>query len=374
VVIAPDSFKGTMTAAEAARALADGWRSLRPDDQLLIRPMADGGEGTLAAVLAAHPGTRAARVSGCTGPDGRPVDGAYALLPDGTAVVELATASGLPLMREPAPLTATTRGTGEAIAAALDAGATRLLIALGGSASTDGGTGLLRALGLQLLDADGQPLPDGGGALARARRVDRIGVRPAPPGGVRLLTDVTNPLLGPDGAAAVYGPQKGAGAEGIALLERGLARLSELLGGFPNQPGAGAAGGTAYGLSAVWGARITPGAAAIADLLGIDQALAHADLVVTGEGRFDATSLRGKAVGELAVRAERAGVPCAVVAGESDDPRAVTLTALAGSGARARGNPGHWLRRAGARLAATPPQSRNPVTAAWKAGASSSHG
>ncbi|WP_042426172.1 glycerate kinase [Streptacidiphilus anmyonensis] len=351
VVIAPDSFKGTATAAEAAAALADGWRSLRPDDHLEIRPMADGGEGTLDAVVAAHPGTALHRVGGCTGPDGRPVDGEFALLADGTAVVELATVSGLPLMAGLAPLTATTRGTGELVAAALDQGATGVLIGLGGSASSDGGAGLLTALGLRLLDADGLPLPHGGGALTRLRRIDRDCLRPAPPGGVRLLTDVTNPLLGPDGAAAVYGPQKGAGPEQIARLERGLTRLCELLGGAPEQPGAGAAGGAAYGLAAVWDAGITPGAAAVADLLWLDDALASADLVITGEGRFDATSLRGKAVGEVLARAAQAGVPARVVAGGSPDDSVLTLSGLAGSAGAACAEAAHWLRRAGALLA-----------------------
>ncbi|WAL74768.1 glycerate kinase [Kitasatospora sp. YST-16] len=364
VVIAPDSFKGTVTAADAARALAEGWHSVRPDDRLALRPMADGGEGTLAAVTAAHPGAATVRVGGRTGPDGRPVDGAYALLPDGTAVVELATASGLPLLDgRPAPLTATTRGTGELVAAALDAGATRLLLGLGGSATTDGGTGLLAALGLRLLDADGRLLPDGGGALVRAHRVDRTRLRPAPPRGVELLTDVTNPLLGPDGAATVYGPQKGAGPTETARLEAGLARLAELLGGDPGQAGAGAAGGTAYGLTAAWGATTTPGATAVADLLHLDEAIGRADLVITGEGRFDATSLRGKAVGEVLARAARAGVPAQVVAGESPDPTTLTLTTLAGNPRTARTAAPHWLRRAGAHLAAT---HRNTV-AHWSA-------
>ncbi|WP_405015738.1 glycerate kinase [Kitasatospora sp. NBC_00070] len=351
VVIAPDSFKGTVTAGGAARALADGWRSVRPDDRLVLRPMADGGEGTLAAVAAAHPGAVLIRVGGCTGPDGRPVDGEYALLPDGTAVVELATVSGLPLMAEPAPLTATTRGTGELVAAALDQGARRLVVALGGSASTDGGTGLLAGLGLSVLDADGVPLPDGGGALRRAHRIDRGRFRAAPRDGVDLLTDVGNPLLGPDGAAAVYGPQKGAGPADVERLERGLTRLVELLGGDPDQPGAGAAGGTAYGLTAAWGAVVTPGAAAVAELLRLDEALADADLVITGEGRYDATSLLGKVVGEVVGRAERAGVGARIVAGESDEDVAVTLTRLAGSSVTARQDAPRWLHAAGAVLA-----------------------
>ncbi|WP_307853458.1 glycerate kinase [Kitasatospora sp. RG8] len=359
VVLAPDSFKGTATATEAARALADGWRSVRPGDELVPLPMADGGEGTLDAVSTAHPGSTLHEVAGCTGPDGAPVTGRYALLPDGTALVELATASGLPLLGgRLAPLTATTRGTGETIAAALDAGATAVTVALGGSASTDGGAGLLGALGLHVRGRSGARLPDGGGALAALGSIDLSTLRAAPPGGVRLLTDVTNPLLGPDGAAAVYGPQKGAGATDTALLERGLRRFAELLGGDPDQPGAGAAGGTAYGLAAAWGARITPGAAAVADLLGLDAALARADVVVTGEGRFDATSLLGKAVGEVIARAERAAVPVRVVAGDSADERALTLVSLAGDGSDAARRAAHWLLRAGAALA----RSFDPAT------------
>ncbi|MFJ8042470.1 glycerate kinase [Kitasatospora sp. NPDC096147] len=350
VVIAPDSFKGTATAAEAATALAAGWRSVRPGDHLVLLPMADGGEGTLAAVAGGTASVH--RVPGCTGPDGRPVTGLFALLPDGTAVVELATAGGLPLMSAPAPLTATTRGTGQTVAAALDHGATRVLLGLGGSASTDGGAGLLAALGLRLYDSGGRQLPDGGGPLASLAAVDRSTLRRPPPGGVRLLTDVTNPLLGPRGAAAVYGPQKGATSADIALLDHGLARLAALLGGDPTHPGAGAAGGTAYGLHAAWSATITPGAAAVADLLGLSRAVADADLVITGEGRYDATSHQGKAVGEVLHRA--AGTRTAVVAGASDRP-VLTLTALAGSARAALADPLHWLERAGAKLAAGEP-------------------
>ena len=366
VVIAPDSFKGTVTAAEAAEALAEGWRRIRPQDTLRLLPLADGGEGTLAAVLRAGPGASIHSVPGCTGPDGRPVTGCFALLPDGTAVVELATASGLPLLTVPDPLGATTRGTGETIAAALDHGAERLVIGVGGSASTDGGTGLLRALGLEFYDPDGRPLPDGGGALAGVAGVDRTRLRSEPPGGVRVLTDVVNPLLGPAGAAAVYGPQKGADAEQIAVLEQGLARLAGLLGGDPSAPGAGAAGGTAYGLCAGWGAQVVPGAAAVAELLGLGAELASADLVISGEGCYDATSLQGKVVGEVARQAGAAGAPLAVVAGIASSDVAqgaspgvpavldvlLTLSQLAGSPERARSEATHWLREAGAGLAA----------------------
>ncbi|MFB6891329.1 glycerate kinase [Kitasatospora sp. NPDC056327] len=361
VVLAPDSFKGTAPAGAAAGALAAGWRSVRPDDELLLRPMADGGEGTLDALTAALPGAVLHSVPGCTGPHGRPVTGRFALLPDGTALVELADTGGLPLLGGAlAPLTAGTRGTGETIAAALDAGARRVTVALGGSASTDGGAGLLAALGLRLLDGTGAVLPDGGGALARAVRLDRTALRTPPPGGVRLLTDVTNPLAGPTGAAEVYGPQKGAGPSGIALLKAGLRRFADLLGGDPDLPGSGAAGGTAYGLMAAWGAQVVPGAAAVAELTGLDAALAGADLVVTGEGRFDATSLLGKAVGEVLGRAERAGVPARIVAGEAAadaDPRVLTLAALAADPADARRRALHWLTEAGARLARSHPRT-----------------
>jgi glycerate kinase len=359
VVIAPDSFKGTVTAAEAAEALAEGWRRIRPQDTLRLLPLADGGEGTLAAVLRASPGARTHSVPGCTGPDGRPVTGLFALLPDGTAVVELATASGLPLLAVPDPLGATTQGTGETIAAALDHGAERLVVGVGGSASTDGGAGLLRALGLELYDRQGRPLPDGGGALAGVASADRSRLRPVPPGGVQVLTDVVNPLLGPDGAAAVYGPQKGADTGQIAVLEHGVSRLAGLLGGDPAAPGAGAAGGAAYGLCAVWGAEVVPGAAAVAELLGLGEELALADLVISGEGCFDATSLQGKVVGEVSRRAGAAGVPLAVVAGtaafdvaqSADLAVLLTLGQIAGSPERARAEAAHWLREAGAGLA-----------------------
>ncbi|MFJ5234186.1 glycerate kinase [Kitasatospora sp. NPDC088391] len=358
VVVAPDSFKGTIEAADAAAALAAGWRSVRAADEVCCLPMADGGEGTLAAVVSASPGAELVEVPDVTGPDGRPVPGRFALLPDGTAVVELAVASGLPLLGgELCPLTATTRGTGETVAAALAARPVRLLIGLGGSASTDGGFGLLSALGARLLDEDGNRLSDVPSdldlSLGVAASVDLSALPPAPPGGVFLLTDVTNPLLGERGAAAVYGPQKGAGARELPLLEERLTRLAALLGGDPAVPGSGAAGGTGYGLIAAWGAVVEPGAVAVAELLGLLGALAPADLLITGEGRFDATSLQGKAVGEVVRIAAAVGVRSAVVAGESavSGPEVLTLSALAGSSAAARAEPGRWLFRAGAELA-----------------------
>ena len=307
-----------------------------------------------------------------TGPDGRPTEGHWLELPDGTAVVELAQTSGLPLMKRLDPLGATTRGLGEVIAAALDAGATAFVIGLGGSASTDGGAGALRALGLELLDADGVPLPDGGGALARLATVDASRLRPAPAGGVRLLSDVTAPLLGPSGAAAVFGPQKGANAAQVAELDAALARFASLLGralvvtDSPSQPeragdvtaipGAGAAGGTGYGFLAGWGAAIESGSTAIAGLTGFAAAAASADVVITGEGRFDATSSTGKVVGGALSLIDTGSARPAVVAGSfaavpvTPAGRAVwtaSLVELAGSLEAALDDPGRWLFAAG---------------------------
>jgi glycerate kinase len=249
---------------------------------------------------------------------------------------------------------AQTIGLGEILGRALDAGAGRILVGLGGSASTDGGTGALGALGARFLDAAGKPLPTGGGALAALAAADLSGLRAPPGGGVTCLTDVTAPLLGPGGAAAVFGPQKGADGAQIARLEAGLARLAEALGGDPAAAGAGAAGGTGYGLAAAWGATLTPGAAELGRLAGLDRALADADLVITGEGRFDETSLTGKTCGTVIAAAAAAGVPVAVVAGQVSEraPGAATaLAGLAGGTAGALARPRRWLREAAGRLA-----------------------
>jgi glycerate kinase len=355
IVVAPDSFKGSIGAAEAAAALAAGWRGARPDDDLSCVPLADGGEGTLEVLAAAVPAARWHRIA-VTGPAGPQVTARWLELPDGTGYIELAQASGLPLMPALDPLGAQTTGVGELIAAALDTGARRIVIALGGSASTDGGSGALAALGARFLDAAGQELPPGGGALGALASADLSGLRPRPPGGVTCLTDVRAPLLGPRGAAAVFGPQKGADAAQIAALEAGLSRLAAALGGDPGAPGSGAAGGTGYGLAAAWGAQIRPGAAELGRIVGLDRELAGADLVLTGEGRYDATSGDGKVAGTVLAAAARAGVPAAVVAGQiADAPppgtAAVALAELAGGAHEAMASPERWLRAAGRKLA-----------------------
>lgn len=323
IVIAPDSFKGSLDAESVASAIAEGWRRVRPDDEIVELPQADGGEGTLAAMERAVPGSARRSAGPVTGPHGGPVPGEWLQLPDGTAVVELAQMSGIALMPELDPLGATTRGLGEVIAAAIDAGAERLVIALGGSASTDAGVPALEA----------------------------IGDRRPPAGGAMLLTDVTAPLLGPGGATAIFGPQKGATTPELrATLEARLAEAAQRLGGDPDEPGAGAAGGTGYGL-ATWGARIVPGATEVSELSGLTAAAATADLVVTGEGRFDEQSLIGKVVG----CALELGRPTALVAGsvaaEFPGAAAIGIANLAGSVDAAIAEPARWLREAGAALA-----------------------
>ena len=358
IVVAPDSFKGSISAAGAAAALAAGWRRARPDDEVIELPLADGGEGTLAVLAAAAPGSRwhHLRVSG---PGTAQVTAAWLEMEGNVAIVELATAAGLTLLSEPSPLAAHSYGVGELIRSALDAGARRVLVALGGSACTDGGTGALAALGARFLDAEGAQLPRGGGPLARLAAVDMTGVVPPPDGGISCLTDVRAPLLGLGGAAAVFGPQKGASPADVVALEYGLSRLASLLGGDPAEPGAGAAGGCGYGLAAGLGARLLPGASELAVAAGLAEALACADLVITGEGQYDTTSEGGKVVGavrEIAAGAPAAAVPVAVVAGRiAHAPplgvQAVELATLAGGTQAAMAEPGRWLAEAGSLLA-----------------------
>lgn len=354
VVFAPDSFKGTASAADAAAALARGWNAVRPGDETLLRPMADGGEGTLDAFEAAVPGARRMPIT-VRGPVSEPAETHWLLLPDGTGVVELAATSGITMLDPLAPLDAHSAGFGEAIAAALDAGVDRLLLAVGGSASTDGAVGALAVLGARFLDADRQSVRPGNRGLGTLDLADLSTLRPLPAGGALILGDVTNPLLGEFGAAAVFGPQKGADAATVAVLDGNLARLARLVGSVsPETPGAGAAGGAGFGLLA-WGAEMGGGSALVAAAIGLDSDLAGADLVITGEGRFDGQSEAGKAPSEVARLAALAGVPVDLVAGAiTAEPRgfaaSVALAELAGAAA-AMADPITWLAAAGARLA-----------------------
>lgn len=357
VVFAPDSFKGSISAAAAAEALADGWREVDPAARLLSRPMADGGEGTLDAFAASFPEARRMPVT-VSGPLGRDVDADWLLLPDGTGVVELASTSGIEMLGGSLrPWDADTTGFGQAIAAALDHGVTRLVLGIGSSASTDGGVGLLTALGARFADAAGLPVAPGARGLDAVAVADLSTLRALPAGGAVVLTDVTNPLLGPLGAAAVFGPQKGLDPAGVARADAALARLAALVSGQAAAPGSGAAGGTGFALRA-WGAELVPGAIRVAELGGLREAVAAASVVVTGEGSFDGQSAAGKVPSFVAALAAEAYVPVALVAGRiatdadtSGFAASVSLTALAGSPEASLADPTRWLRRAGAALA-----------------------
>ena len=322
VVVAPDTFKGSLSAADVTASLAEGLRAVVPDVDVVAVPVADGGDGTLEAVLAAGYRRVGARVPG---PTGEPLDAALAVRGT-TAVVEMALASGLSVLPggRLEPTGATSRGTGGLVRAALDAGCTEVVLGVGGSACTDGGAGLLEGLGATLRDRSGRTLPPGGAALADLARVDLDGLD-ARLRGVRLVlaSDVDNPLLGPDGAAAVYGPQKGAAPDDVARLDAALARWVEVLDGalpsgareVADRPGAGAAGGVGFAAMAVLGARQRPGADVVLGLADLDGHLRGADLVVTGEGSLDGQTLSGKAPLAVARRAAAARVPCVAVAG-----------------------------------------------------------
>jgi glycerate kinase len=334
VVIALDSFKGSLSAAAACRIVAAAFSQALPTAVVRCVPMADGGEGTAAAMVGAC-GGELVEVHGLSGPlPGQRLSACYGWLPaTRTAVVEMAQASGLtrvpPAARD--PRRTTTRGTGELIAAARARGAARLVLTLGGSATNDGGCGAAAALGWRFLDAAGRDLPDGGAALAR---LDRI-VPPAEPRWhipVEALCDVTNPLCGEHGAAAVYGPQKGATPDQVRELDAALGVLAErwreTLGlDVANQPGAGAAGGFGAGAVAFLGARLVSGIDTIAELTGLTDRLREADWVVTGEGRFDESSLLGKVVSGVLRRAALGGARVAVLAGSVALGRAEWLAA-----------------------------------------------
>jgi glycerate 2-kinase len=321
IVVALDSFKGALTADEACRAVEAGLRAAAPDLDIVRKPMADGGEGTAAALLASRPGGQwiPLRVQGPL-PE-RTVEAGFAWFPDdGTAVVEMAAASGLPLLAEAErnPLKTTTHGTGELIRGAVERGARRILLTIGGSATVDGGTGAAAALGWRFQDAAGRDVAPCGGALDRITRI-------LPPSGLRLpsmtvLCDVTNPLCGPHGAAAVFGPQKGATPDMVEQLDAGLANLAarikaDLGKDVRDLAGGGAAGGLGAGAAAFFDARLAPGIETVIAASGLRDALNGADWCITGEGSFDRQSLAGKVVSGIAGASQAAGVPTVVFAG-----------------------------------------------------------
>jgi glycerate kinase len=318
VVIAPQEFKGTLTAAQATEALARGLRAVRPAWQLTPFPLADGGPGTLDLVLARVPGARR-RTSRVADPLGRPVDAAWAVLPGDVAVIEMAQASGLGRVAtgERRPLDASTFGTGQLIRAALDAGCRRLIVGAGGSATTDGGAGALAALGARFLDDDDAPLRPTPRELARCASIELDVDHRLSHAELEVWTDVRNPMLGPDGASHVYARQKGATGWDAVFLEQALRRVASLVPAgnglaLARLPGSGAAGGLAWGLVAACGATLQPGFLSLAALVHLDDALARADLVLTGEGRLDAQTKFDKGPWGLArlAKARRCRVVC----------------------------------------------------------------
>jgi glycerate kinase len=325
VVVAPDSFGGALDSVAAAAAMARGWASARPDDDLVAIPMADGGEGTLTAVAAALGDAVERRAVSTLDPLGRAVDAEWLALDDGaTGFIEMAAASGLarldPAERTPAAArAASTRGTGILIRAALDGGARRLVVGLGGSATTDGGAGLLVELGLQLLDARGEAILDGGAALGGLDHVVTGGLDPRLADvDLVIASDVTSPLVGPRGAAATFSPQKGADPDTVAELDAALARWGAEIRRATGRdvaevPGAGAAGGTTAGLLGFTSAEVRPGVEVVAELVGLAAACQDADLVLTGEGRADEQTLAGKAA--LGVARHAGGVPVVLLCG-----------------------------------------------------------
>lgn len=325
IVIAPDSFKESLSAPDVAAAIARGWQQVFPEAECLLRPMADGGEGTVDALLAAVGGER--RECQVRGPMGQPVQAHWGWLNNGTAVIEMAAASGLhwvPREQRDARQ-ASSYGTGELILQALDAGASRIILGLGGSATNDGGAGLLQALGMRLLDEQGRELPPGGAALAALDQLDLSGLD------ARLLSvqvevaaDVDNPLCGPRGASAVFGPQKGATPAHVEELDLALGRFARIVAATLGEdhaqfPGVGAAGGLGFAARAFLKATFRPGIELVAELSGLATAVAGADLVITGEGRMDAQTLHGKTPMGVARVAQCAGVPVIALAGSLGD-------------------------------------------------------
>lgn len=319
-VLIPDSFKGTLSSADICRIASEEILRLEPEAEICAIPVADGGEGTVDAFLAAVGGTRAEVP--CTGPCGQEIGGFYGLLPDGTAVVEMAAAAGLPLAgacRDPEKTT--TYGVGQLMAHALSRGAKRLVLGLGGSATNDGGCGAAAALGAEFLDSEGRAFVPTGGTLTQIAHIRMKGLRETLAGAeVTVMCDIDNPLCGPAGAAAVFGPQKGADAAMVARMDAGLRHLAEMLEKDVGMEvltlaGGGSAGGFGAGAAAFFGGQLRMGIDVVLDITDFDRKCRGASLVITGEGHLDSQSLRGKTVVGVARRARALGVPAAALVG-----------------------------------------------------------
>ena len=333
IVVAPNAFKGSLSALAAAKAIGDGIRLADPDADLILVPIADGGDGTVDALVAGADGQH--RVLRVGGPLTDPVDADYGVIDGGkTAVIEMAKAAGLALVPQDKrdPRVTTTYGVGELLQQAYEGGARHFIVGIGGSATNDGGAGMAQALGYHLLDAQGHELPPGGLALQNLARIHVGGVHANwNDAQVDVACDVTNPLTGPSGASAVYGPQKGATPEMVAELDAALKHFAEIIRrdlgvDVEPLPGAGAAGGLGAGLVAFTGARLRPGAEMVLEALKLDDRIKGADLVITGEGRLDSQTARfGKGPAAVARHARKAGIPVVALAGGIADEAELAL-------------------------------------------------
>ena len=356
IVIAPDTFKGSTINVDVATWIRLGWKSVRPNDVVVEIPMADGGEGTIETIAQNREDVEKFTIS-VIGADGGTNRAVWLLFDNGSAVVELANASGITHVKDLDALGAHTYGLGQVLQeVSKHPEVNKIFIAVGGSASTDGGTGALRALGFGFLDELGDELALGGAGLVDLAEIDTSNFIKPPRGGVVCLVDVSNPLLGPEGAAAIFAPQKGATAEDVTELDRGLARFVEVCG-VPDSPGSGAAGGTAYGFRAAWGATFAAGSAIISEMVGLPQEIEQADLIITGEGQLDSQSWNGKVVGYIRSLSKALNRKVAYVVGNAtvgfpDEAfLGLSLTTMSGSKEEAMASTGEWLFAAGKELA-----------------------
>lgn len=353
ILIAPDSFKGSATSAQVAKALADGWKITRPNDEIVIAPFADGGEGTLDCIESVTPASTRIpiMVQGATGVEHQ---SSWLLVGSDTAVIEMATLCGITTLDELDPLSAHSYGLGQAIKAALEGEhVNEILIAVGGSASTDAGLGALSALGFKATDTDGKELALGGSDLHRLARVDIPGGLRKPDRGIKILVDVQSPLTGLNGAAHIFGPQKGADTTQVQLLDEGLVHFLEVLK-VEDRAGFGAAGGVSCGLAVLLSAMIVSGVETIADLIGLEEKIEKSDCVITGEGSFDDQSYRGKAVGYLLEVAKECERPVMIACGvnkNEESPLIISLVELAPSVESAMVDSQRWVIECGRVLA-----------------------
>jgi glycerate kinase len=352
ILLVPDSFKSSATSQEVADAVNKGWLQIRPGDQITSIAFADGGEGTLTSIEGAVVGSERVPIKVQSG-DGREHDNYWLLVGDDTAVIEMAMICGITTVQELDALGSHSFGLGQAIASAAgDARVKEILIAVGGSASTDAGVGALMALEFECVDSSGSSIELGGGALKDLRKISGDFV--APVRGIKILVDVQSPVTGVHGAAHVYGPQKGASVADVEVLDQGLKNFLEVVGGV-DAPGYGAAGGVSGGLALVLGAQIVSGVQALAEITGVIDQISQVDCVITGEGAFDSQSYHGKVVGYLLEQAKDHGVDAMVVCGvnkNGHDERVISLVELAPSVEAAIAESTIWLEEAGKALAA----------------------